>query len=311
MVGVEQLKESCARAGSWLSDRAAIDMRSPALDLGDVLRMLLGCWLCESAVRSTTTPAALSALANHVESRLYDETQAKTFDPFHHDTKLLLLACNLLSMYGRRAHGIEEFAQQIAQAFKQLPLIPLRYIGEVLLLAKLGYCEHPQVSTLGAQEAGTNALSLLRADEDQVRSVCHNIAAATHFGRQSLQAAPVVRRYLDRILPIVLLGSLREYNLELSSILIRAIHFLRPSDDQTLDVAINFLMDQQLADGRFGHFDLLEVTHVIWLIGYTCRLQFCACGHSRKCAESIYFHSNCLKPRTSCSRDGFERTRCT
>jgi len=130
-----------------------------------------------------------------VQSRLYAESEARTFDPFRYDAKLLLLAHNILSMYGHHTYSIDDFAQRVAAAFNELPSIPLRCIGEALLLARLGYGKYPPIPTLEAHEAGTDALCLLRADENQIRSVCQNIAAATHFGLQPLQAAAGVRSY--------------------------------------------------------------------------------------------------------------------
>jgi hypothetical protein len=250
----ERIRQSIARAKPWFAETLVAEMQSDSADLGDLSRLLLGGWLCESALQGTAAREGLASVTEHMERRLRRETLEGTFDPFRYDTKLLLITHKILSLYGYRAYGIDEFAQQVARAFKQLPGLPPRYVGELLLLAQLGYADDPPAPALNASQSGSNVLRLLFAGDAEIRDVCQNIAAASHFGRRCPQAPADVRGCLDRVLPIVLLQSIKEYNLDLGAILIRSIHFLQPNADRATTVAVDFLLDQQLPDGRFGRF---------------------------------------------------------
>lgn len=252
----ERIRRAIARAKPWFAETLVAEIQSERADLGDLSRLLLGGWLCQSALQGTAAPEGLASVAEHIEGRLRRETLEGAFDPFRYDTKLLLITHKILSLYGYRAYGIDEFAQQVAQAFKDLPGLPPRYVGELLLLAQLGYADDPPAPALEVSQIGSNVLRLLLADDAEIRAACQYIAAASHFGRRCPQAPADVRGCLNRVLPIVLLQSLKEYNLDLGAILIRTIHFLQPIADRATTVAVDFLLDQQLPDGRFGRFAL-------------------------------------------------------
>lgn len=255
-MGRSQSQQSCARAELWLQERISVEMGADGFDLSAALRILLGYWICECVLQSAAAPRGVTELMRHVESRLCTQSGARNFEPLRYDARLLLLAHHILSVCGCRTYGIETFAQQLAAAVKERLIVPLRCVGEALLLARLGYGEYPPIPTLEPRDAGTDAFCLLRGDEEQILSVCQNIGAATHFGSQRLRATAGVRSYLGHMLPIILLQSMREYNLELGALVLRTIRYLRITGNQALSVAISFLMDQQLVDGRFGHFGI-------------------------------------------------------
>jgi hypothetical protein len=188
------------------------------------------------------------------------------FDPSRYDAKLMLLCLHILTAYRRRAHGIADFAREVAAALQQLGPLPPRYTGEALLLSQLGYGDRPPAPVLGRADAGGDAFQLLAADEDQVRAVCNNVAAATHFGRLPLQADEDVRGHLGRVLRVLLLAFLREYHLETGAILLRAIHYLRLPRTRAFRLAVRFLVDQQHGDGKFGYF-ALETSEICKTVG--------------------------------------------
>ena len=244
------------RSRSWLLNAALSGESSSALGLGDLLRVLLGVWLCERASQFPVPSSSFHDLTVCVENRLRDEVERGIFDPFRYDAKLLLLCHHILFLHHCYAYGIESFAQQVGEALREVQDIPLRYIGEALLLSQSGYCHCPTVPPLQAVDAGGNALQLLRAQDEQIRTVCDNIAAATHFGHYRLEAAAEVRAYLDDMLPVLLLQSLRTHNLELGTILLRTISYLRLPRTRAVRLAVNFVVSQQKSDGRFGYFAL-------------------------------------------------------
>ena len=84
-------------------------------------------------------------------------------------------------------------------------------------------------------------------------NVSNNIAAATRFGQQPLRADVEIQRYLGRLLPVILLQTLRDYDLEMGTILLRTICYLDLPRTKAIDLAIEFLIDQQQSDGRFGY----------------------------------------------------------
>lgn len=193
------------------------DSENRQTNLGEICSLLLGLWLCERVLQQAVPGVDL--LAPQVEARLHTEVKANAFNPYQYDTKLLLLCHKILHTRKYRADGIEEFARGIAQALNELPSIPLRYAGEALLLTSLGYELPPPDYSLSAEEIGEYTVDLLRANKNQVRSVCNILSAATRFGQQPPRVPEEIKSCLRQTLSIILLQSLREYDLELGSTL--------------------------------------------------------------------------------------------
>lgn len=245
------LNQRCfALASTWLLSLA--DQHE--LTLNDLFRILLGVWICERVSPNLEQCPKPEKVITLVDKRLQDEFAAGRFDTSHYDFKLLLFCQHILSKEGRRVEGIAAVAAQVAEALQSLPMIPLRYAGESILLYQLGYGKRPTFPPLMIEEASGGPLGLLRSGEDRVRSVCNNVSAATGFGQRRLKTDPDVCKYLERILPIILLQSFRDYRLETGAILLRTLRYMRVPRNKTLRLAIEFLIDQQRSDGRFGYF---------------------------------------------------------
>jgi len=226
-----------------------------------MMQILLGSWLCECTCQDSGGRDRLYIFAKTLDERLQRELKEGRFDPFAYDPKLLLLTHNILSLNGCNGPGIEDFAEQLGRAFDTLSMIPLERHGEALLLSKLGYYAAPLVPRLDLYPAKPDALWILRADETVIRSLCANISAATLFGQCPMHGSKDEHGLLVYVLPIILLQSLREYNLELGTILIRTLCYLGQIEDAAIPLAAKFLLDQQREDGKFGHFDV-EVTKI-------------------------------------------------
>ena len=239
---------------AWLFALAGQRSEESSAPNDDLLKILIGVWLCERACGQVQPSPAFHHLILMLEERLHSDSSAGTFNPAAYDTKLLLLSHLALSAHHRRVCALEQFARQLAAAFGELESVPLYYMGEAVLLARLGYGEYPPVPLLRAEDAGQDGLRLLSAGKSQIIEVCDNISAATHFGRQPLRAEAEIKRYLGNLLPVILLQSLREYDLEMGTMLLRVARYLRLSRTRAVRLAVEFLVDQQQIDGRFGYF---------------------------------------------------------
>lgn len=251
-----QLQRCFVRAEDWLLTLAATDGsrgEATADDLGDLLRILFGVWLCERATQEAPSPPFLD-LTERVEDQLRGAEAAGAFNPFAYDAKLLLLCHRILAEQGRQAFGITGFARALAAALGVGPTVPLRYAGEALLLAQLSYAAAPPRMTVGSEDLGGDPGTLLRADGARIRAVCDTIAAATQFGVVPLRSDGDVRAALVEVLPIVLIASLRRNDLDTGAALLRAIRYLRLRNTREIQQATMFVADQQQGDGKFGYF---------------------------------------------------------
>ncbi|GLV59270.1 hypothetical protein KDH_60970 [Dictyobacter sp. S3.2.2.5] len=79
-----------------------------------------------------------------------------------------------------------------------------------------------------------------------------NIAAATQFGQVTRGLEADSLRTLSSLLPILMLDSFRDYNLEAGMQILRSMRYLHLYDHKSRGAGLNFLLAQQQADGRFG-----------------------------------------------------------
>jgi len=114
---------------------------------------------------------------------------------------------------------------------------------------ELGLTEEPSPSGLCAQDP----LQLLLAEASEVRQFCERVGTVSLFGF----LRPQLDGDLDTIGSVLssrMVGALREYDLELGTTLIRAVRYLRIPRTSVIASALEFLVDQQFADGRFGRY---------------------------------------------------------
>jgi hypothetical protein len=221
--------------------------------IASLLQSLLGIWICEQASPNPRSPPTLGETLERVGHRLQANAAQGTLDLFQYDSKLVLLCHRILVANGVHVPVLEAFARQVGAALEQLAVVPLRYAGEAALLSDLGYCRLPPATTLSDEEAGGGTLPVLRANEDRIRVVCANVAAATQFGRHPLQAPSGAVAGLQRVLPLVLLQSLRQYRLETGATVLRVIGYVGAPETHALTIAIEFLLLQQQGDGHIGY----------------------------------------------------------
>lgn len=237
-----------ARSQGWLV-KVAQSERGRHASLDDTLKLLLGHWICEQAVSPSAPSQAFSHQMALTEQSLQRASKSGAFDPSQHDSKLMLLCYRILAKHKRHAPGIDEFALRLATALKELPSIPLRYVGEAVLLERLGYpC---RLTDDVADEYEVSEYDLLRSTKDQLIATCDDIFAITRYGTLSIRGGASAT--WRRVLPVILCESLRQYDLNIATIVLRAICWLsRPAKNRNLAPAVDFISRQQQADGAFG-----------------------------------------------------------
>ena len=92
---------------------------------------------------------------------------------------------------------------------------------------------------------------LFRADESLIRSLATDIAASTAYGRDAFAPEPELLEQLATVIPVWMLCYLRQYNLEMGTLLLRTMNYLH-LQDIAFSTALNFVLMQQQPDGRFG-----------------------------------------------------------
>jgi hypothetical protein len=181
---------------------------------------------------------------------------------------VLLAHRAMLECGARPSTVLAGFVTDLAAALRRLDATPPWLACEVRLLIELG------ADPLGgrrpeAVSAGPPPLdgSLLRAGTGEIRRICTWITAQTFFG-----AAPHAGSIADGIrselldgLPVILMQKLREYDLMLGTMLLRAVTYLGGGTLDECGYAARYLHAQQQPDGRFGYYarELAEPSAVL------------------------------------------------
>jgi hypothetical protein len=235
------------KSAGWLSSINPDDRDG----LGEWLRILLGLWICQSVAPAAKTAQAMRHIMVRVERQLdlLDTTVDRSYVP-QFDVKLLLLGQGILAAHNYRVGNAALFAQRLAHALLALPIVPVRYVGELLLLTRLGYLPTMalRASTALPKLVTGPIVRLLTAPREEVRKSCSAIAAATRFGN----AAPIVDRRIPTALTAIALQSLSDYDLDLATILLRSVKYLGMAEQRSVAFAVEFLLDQQREDGGMG-----------------------------------------------------------
>lgn len=244
---VTRTLDALARARKWLLD-AGMSSESA----GEIGKALVGVSVCERAAAGPRASAELKSLARHMAERVTASATSGTFDPYDHDAKLILLCLRTLDeCQVPRPRALERFATEIAIALGKRSVIPARYAGEATLLSALHHLP-PRLRFEHDDPAPSSPTfhALLTGGPQFVRSTCASVAASTVFGLRRA-AFPTLREAL----PIVLIGALRAYDLELGSLVLRTCVYAGLARTAEIAEAITFLLDHQLKDGRFGHLE--------------------------------------------------------
>ncbi|MFL5963489.1 MAG: hypothetical protein ACJ757_11435 [Gaiellaceae bacterium] len=137
----------------------------------------------------------------------------------------------------------------MAATFRSVDEAPAEFAGDIFLLELLGKeTGHASISR-SPFEAN---LGLLRADVSHLRRATTVLAGLSGFGTRhvTLKEPSAARDALS----FILLEKLREYDLILGSALLRALTHLGAADCEEVGYAVEYLLSQQHADGRFGYY---------------------------------------------------------
>ena len=258
---VEMPQDLVTRSRTWFLGFLCPSAENATWTDVNLLQALLGVWLCEQASQFSKPSVALRRLAASVRNWLGRKARRRTFDPYEHDPMLLLLTHHVLTACNCRLDTITRFSKAMANTLPQLDSLPLSLTAVAALLSKKRLLQHHCTPILDIGDVGRSAGDLLRADEDKIRVICDNIAQATQFGRHPLKATTQARSIVSRVLPVILLESLRRYKLEFGALVLRTIGYSHLPCDKHIRLAIQFLIDQQQSDGRFGYL-AIESAHI-------------------------------------------------
>jgi hypothetical protein len=245
------VEEAFPRARAWLLEVADRDVE---IELRPLLQLLLGIWLTEPSSDGHRVTPALAVLLARVDDRVGEELVKRRLTAAHVDPKLLLLALGIMRGQGLRSSAMEAYASTLAGAVGCLTPVPARLVGEALLLFDLGLGRPLDVCPLPIYPIAADDLSLLQAGQDDLRRLSADIASATHFGRRTCAGPVDVVARLRRLLPVVLLQSLRDYHLETATAMARVLGYLGLSGDAAVELGLGFIAAQQRPDGAFGFF---------------------------------------------------------
>jgi hypothetical protein len=241
-----ELAEALERSRAWLAGTGA----EGAVPLKQTLQGVLGAWACEQALASEPASSELGDLVEVARVKLERAVASGSFDPYAYDPKLLLLCLHVFGRTGAEPRVLRAFADSIAEGLEALPRVPAQHAGVAAILSEVGYRGLDRSADEEPTEPDLDAL--VRGGPDSVRAACGAVAAAAHFGARRVAASRFGA--LREVLPVILLQSLRSYDLDTAAVLVRTSRYLRMRQSSRLGEAIAFLLDQQKPDGRFGYF---------------------------------------------------------
>jgi hypothetical protein len=196
----------------------------------------------------------LGAGAERLAALADSEQRAGRFDPFALDPKLLLLCGRLMNLAGAPRSTLDDFMADVTSAVGGPPGSPGEFVGERLLLAGAGHLPGPPSTPRPLPAGDRPAYEALRLDPEQLRKLCAAVASATQYGLARPAGEPGFRRDLSHALALVLLQSLRAYDLALASVILRTLAHMGVRNSGEVRLAVDHLVNQQRPDGAIGYF---------------------------------------------------------
>jgi hypothetical protein len=244
-----------SRARAWLFNiyERAADRHS----IADILQILVGCWLCDRCFETGDDVLACRSLAREISRRLDTDFANQEAVPtlLRCDAALLLLSVGILRAVGHESSVLEKFIGHVASSLENVPaqtggnaeLYATRFLLHRLRALAVGPAPH----TLEASALPAGA-TLVQLDGPLVRSLAVEIAAATSYGERPLSDDPELEQTVALAVPVWTMFYLRQYHLDLGSVLLRAMTYLNLRGDRAFPTALGFLLAQQQVDGHFG-----------------------------------------------------------
>ncbi len=242
-----------ARARTWFLELHEDRSAETRIPLASVLQCLAGCWICEQLLVAEARKPDVQSFADQVERRLKGQEQQAFSALMGCDAALVCLCAGILRALDRRSEHLERFVQQLALSLQGHEDNDPDLFATRFLLHDLGLQSDPGPYHIHSPqlESGTN---LFLVDESAIASMAAAIAASTAYGKRPPSAQPELLEQLKAVLPVWMLYYFRQYNIEMGTLLLRAMNYLRLSQDKAVEEGLAFVFAQQQPDGRFGFF---------------------------------------------------------
>lgn len=236
------------KASNWLT---MLEKSHSNLTLNPLLQILLAKWTVGQAVQSRKMGVHGTAkrLVNYIES----ECQRDISTLGSVDAALVLLCLGVVRKLGLHSPSLEGYAIRCAETIKAETSINVDPYFCTYLLTRLGLLQHkPSKKTMELQiELGND---WFRADQVFIYRISKIVAYSTKFGKAKPNLETNTLAYLKAGVEMWMLNSLYRYNLELGSLLLRDMIYLRMRKEQSFREGLGFIVTQQQFDGRFGFF---------------------------------------------------------
>ncbi|MGI0014511.1 MAG: DUF6895 family protein, partial [Nitrososphaera sp.] len=260
----EQVSLLAFRARTWLQGLSELTCSDTRIPMTSILQIFVGLWICEKALGTDTGKSVAQSLACEVQRRLDLEEQDASSALLRCDAALVLLSAGILRVFDSKSTTMELFIQKVAFSIQvhedqdqteAAELFATRFILHNLHL-------HPEPGTYRVNSPRiTSGMNLFQADESVIRLVTANIAAATAYGQKPPSVEPELLEQLAIALSVWMLYYLRQYNLEVGTLLLRTMNYLHLREVAAFQTGLNFVIAQQQPDGRFG-FLAPEASHI-------------------------------------------------
>jgi len=242
------------RARTWLLASSELIDTDPNVSITGILQLLIGSWICEQVFIKDAKQTATLLLASKVHRCLDLGEQTAFSTLMSSDAALIFLSAGILRTLGKENPFIECFIRQIASEINLhkdqddsefMQLFATRY-----LLHRLSLHPDPVHAIIPLRNnIGTN---LFQADELEIRALAGNLAATTAYGQRPPSTEPAFLEQLVVVLPTWMLYYFRQHNLEIGTLIFRAMNYLHLKEDKAFRMGLDFVLAQQQPDGRFG-----------------------------------------------------------
>jgi hypothetical protein len=216
------------------------------------LMVLTGLYLCDVLAGAGTHPDFVNLVTQIADTLVHSPPN---FDPETSNINQLLVSCRLLQQHQFPTGALGELALEIAESLSQLPQpMPPDYAVVQLLLSRLQLVPSDITKVdLQLDLSTSGRLTLLLASPTLLAEVCNFISIAS-LGGTTKVPTPEQEHLLSQLLLPITLERLRQYDLELGCMLLRALLYLDCNLESQLDRALVWLATQQTNTGSYGYF---------------------------------------------------------
>jgi hypothetical protein len=246
------LKKACKKAYGWLEN---LDVESPdhSNDIQFLLHILVGKWIYINAVERRKDLNSLYCDARILNEKIDD--LGRESDIINCDAALALLSAGIFRKLKLKSKVLENFVHLSyrvinSYTFKSYTDEAKLFLTRILLhkINSVGEFKYNQIPEVYLKDLvkTTNCMNGL-----DILFCC--ITAITMFGHKKISN----RAFLEEVYTVIssfMFHALSEYNIDLGLKLLRGIRYLDLHKTKTVEQSLNYIINQQRQDGRFGFF---------------------------------------------------------